>query len=232
VLKYSIMFGVLLLCCVAVAVHGCSTDLPWYVRQPPPSYQMLAAKIKFSSHVLFGRSVRKVNGAEYPFDGIDGVFTLEFDVLCSYKGGRVPQTVYIAGMGNTNGALPGCPSVEMPTTEYSVMFLKQTRMPSVFEVEFASIDSDDSDIMLDDLTVMCGLEQHEETAADECADVYPLSEDDGCVTFTAASTIPPVSTGSPVTVMHGSDDERNVANGHISSINALITATMFWFWLC
>jgi len=94
------MLVAVVFCCVLAAVSGCSTDLPWYARAPSlTANQVDMVRIKFSTHVLFGRAVKKVRGGEYPYNNVDGVFTIEFNVLCSYKGGAVPPTVYIAGMG-------------------------------------------------------------------------------------------------------------------------------------
>jgi hypothetical protein len=55
-------------------------------------------KVYYSKVVVFGEVVRTVQG-DYPFKGKDGVHTVEFNVLCTYKGGPVPKTIYIAGMG-------------------------------------------------------------------------------------------------------------------------------------
>ena len=110
------------------------------------------------------------------------------------------NTVFLCVVGNKNEALPGCPHVRMPGTEEDVvMFVKNTSNPAVFELEFMP-RTGAAEVVLDDLTVHCGLEMHEESAVGECSNFYPLTDDDGCTPFvpiTSTTTTTTTTTPKP-----------------------------------
>lgn len=140
-------------------------------------------KVYYSDVVVYGEPLETVQG-DYPFKDIDGVSTIKFNVLCVYKaeGFEVPSTIYIAGIGNENGQIKGCPAAPIGDSKSAVMFLKRTDKHDVFEIEFKP-NIGEIDIILDDLSVACGLSLHE-GHDEECGFYQPLKKDEGCVSWT------------------------------------------------
>lgn len=55
-------------------------------------------KVHYSKVVVYGNIGDTVTG-DYPFKGVAGVYTVEFEVLCTYLGGPVSKKIHISGIG-------------------------------------------------------------------------------------------------------------------------------------
>jgi len=153
-------------------------------------------KVYYSDAVVFG-VVKGITPSE-----TTGIKNVEFEVVCSYKGNVHTKTIYITGVGNRNGEMPGCPKVKVEKDEQVVFFLK--RLPSRssdpwFEAEFAPLRGDSS-IFLDDMTVVCGLDLTtggEVMEADVCFE--PIGEEDCEMYYPPTTMKPRASTMKPKT---------------------------------
>lgn len=205
-------------------VYGCS-DLGPGARasgKAGDEYDEDARKIFYSEVVVFGWVAGNVSG-NYPFNGISGVYTIQFDVRCTYKGGSIPSTIFIAGIGNTMGELPNCPMAPLHGSNYAIMFLKRTERPEVFEVEFKP-NVGPVEILLDDLCINCGIKL-EENYDDVCEEFLPIVED--CVawrpvvvTTSAESTTPNVDNITPSTIKQQAEAQKSLEE-QLEEINAL-----------
>lgn len=87
------------LCAVFCIVQSCTIDLEYGARATNKNLnENDERKIYYSEVVVFGQITKNVTGS-YPMSSLEGIYTVEFDVFCYYKGGPVPDTIYIAGMG-------------------------------------------------------------------------------------------------------------------------------------
>lgn len=96
-------FSIVLLVLVHVVsdVLGCSVLEPGArAYETGDEFETDDRKVYYTEVIVYGEVLGEVVG-NYPFDGINGVFTVEFKVLCTYKGGPVPKTIFIAGMGKS-----------------------------------------------------------------------------------------------------------------------------------
>lgn len=101
--KISFALGV---CCLISLSFGCTIDLEYGARATDKSEnEMDHRKIYYSEVVVFGQIKKNVTG-NYPMNDKEGVYSVEFDVICTYKGGPVPETIVIAGMGKLDSCIP------------------------------------------------------------------------------------------------------------------------------
>lgn len=186
--------ALLVLGALVAVCHGCTIDLPWYARG---TKEVDESRVHFSEFVVFG-SITKNATEALMYKDLKGIFTVEFESLCSYKGGPVESTIFITGMGNMeNKAIPECPAVEPKIGEQCIMFLKSTphtNSHNLYEIEFKP-RCGEIGIILDDLSMICGLELHYSTDVNECEDFQPMSMSEDCLQFA-----PPTSTQAPVVV--------------------------------
>lgn len=95
-MKVLLVISALVFCCMA-----CTIDLEYGAREKNKSInEMDERKIYYSEVVAFGQVQRNVTG-DYPLTSYDGIYAVEFQVFCTYKGGPIPDTIYIGGMGKT-----------------------------------------------------------------------------------------------------------------------------------
>lgn len=93
-------------CCLISLSFGCTIDLEYGARATDKSEnEMDHRKIYYSEIVVFGQIKRNVSG-NYPLESKEGVYSVEFEVICTYKGGPVPKTIVIAGMGKLDSCIP------------------------------------------------------------------------------------------------------------------------------
>lgn len=161
---------------VFVVCRGCT------VLEPTARYANSSEndenKVYYSEIVVFGRVGEALTGS-YPYSNIPGVFTMTFDVLCTFKGAqhiKSMKTIIIAGLGNENKQIAGCPNASVSTNDEVIMFLKSTKQQNVFEVEFAP-GKGAIQVIVDDLTTVCGIE--EDTSSEHpCATYAPTGPDE------------------------------------------------------
>ena len=58
-------------------------------------------KVFYSDYVVFGTAMGTAKGPSYPFNSVDGVRTIEFQVLCTYKAPNKMKLskIYVSGVG-------------------------------------------------------------------------------------------------------------------------------------
>lgn len=59
-------------------------------------------KTRYSDVVVFGKASSIVTGTSseiFPLETYDGMYTVSFEIICTFKGHGIPYTIYIAGMG-------------------------------------------------------------------------------------------------------------------------------------
>lgn len=174
---FAVLFSYVL-CCTKLEPGARATG-----RDGDDEYDKDERKVYYSQVVVWGEVVANATG-NYPFKDIPGVYTVKFNVICTYKGGPVPSTIYIAGVGNLNKELPSCPSAPLGESKNHVMFLKKTSRPEVFEIEFKP-NQGDASVILDDLSIVCGLNLSDVDYHDTmCGDFPPMSKKHGCAEWT------------------------------------------------
>jgi len=87
------------LCALVSLAAGCTKELPYGGREDNKNkHEDDSTKVHFADVVALGQIKKNVSG-NYPYSSKEGIYTVEFDVQCYYKGGPIPETIYIAGMG-------------------------------------------------------------------------------------------------------------------------------------
>ncbi|XP_045166539.2 uncharacterized protein LOC123529965 isoform X1 [Mercenaria mercenaria] len=181
---YAITVGLIF---VLPCVLGCSKFKPGArASETKDDFDTDERKVYYSEVVVFGEIVGKVAKTDkrnFPYKDVEGVDTVEFKVNCTYLGGPdIPSTIYISGIGNENGEIPGCPPAPVGASKEAVMFLKRAEIPGhndVFETEFKP-NFGEVEIMLDDLSLTCGLNLTE-NSHEICKDYPPLTLEEECI---------------------------------------------------
>lgn len=96
---YGISFVLMVL---VPCIFGC-TKLKYGARahETKDPFDSDERKVYYSDVVVFGEIGETVVG-DYPYKGIEGVSTIKFKVLCTYKAenvSEIPSTIFIAGIG-------------------------------------------------------------------------------------------------------------------------------------
>lgn len=89
-----------LLCWLAISVcFGCTVDFPPGVRtKDRHGHESDIVKVQYSDVVAVGKVSVPVSG-DFPWERYDGMYTVRFEVSCTFKGGNIPSLINIAGMG-------------------------------------------------------------------------------------------------------------------------------------
>lgn len=172
-------------------------------------------KVYYSEIVVFGKVGQTVTG-DYPFSNISGISAISFDIYCTFKGATHINSlnkIIIAGLGNQNKQIVGCPNATVETDKEVIMFIKSTGQKGVFELEFAPVKGQ-ADVILDDLSTVCGLEQDTDSTH-TCGD-YETSNDKDCSQFVPRPIINEVDT-------HIADSSKQFKHNVTSKDTPLVT---------
>lgn len=146
-------------------------------------------KVYYSHRVLFATVLELVADPVFKRPGVEAA---SLDIICIYKGGQLPQKIKVVGTGNANGEIHGCPAVTLEVGQSYVFFLND-KTDRFYEVEFAPLSGDPT-IILDDLTIHCGLTREFPTGLPVNEECYETMDNATCERH-----IPPTSTTSTTT---------------------------------
>lgn len=203
----------LLLACVFVCANGC-TEFPSWVRDKleadPDATD--SKKVFYSHRVLFATVLELKPDPVFKREGVKAA---ALDVICIYKGGLVPKSITVLGAGNLKGELEGCPAVHLEPGQSYVFFLNN-QTGRHYEIEFEPLGGDPT-IILDDLTIYCGLELKFPAGLPKNDECYEPIGEEYCEAYKPETTTtqePPPTTVKTVTKATPKEDEVHVKDNN------------------